>query len=1269
MTRLFEITHEDITQLSDSQLTDLLRRLLHIEVARFGMAAGSVSVALNINIPDGGEDGRIQWRKGPKGTDYLPARLTMFQCKAAKLNPTDCARELLRKRSIKLKPQVEEVLDAGGSYVLFTSQALSAGQTTARRKKMRDAIRNAGKQYADDADLHIYDANKIRDWTNHYIPAITAVCLWRGRPLLAGMQTWEYWSEFEGYQRFPFVPSDLTDGYVTQPHQDLAEPRRVARIVGLSGLGKTRLALEAFRPASQEQEAHLDLHHRVVYLDATLDIPNLVGTVSAWCSEGLEGILVVDNCDLRLHQQLQTHVQHTRSRLSLLTLDYNPDERTNIPTIRLEQSPDTLIQKILKQVYENLPTGELDRITQYAQGFPQMAVLLAKARLNEDPEMGNLRDDILLEKLLWGRRQGNDQARQVIAICALFEHVGFTAEREEEYVFVAKHIAGIDVDNFYGHIKEFQQRGVIDERGRYIRVVPLPLAVRLAADWWRRCRPARAHEIIAMEMPGGLAEALCDRVAKLDFLPEARELVQDLCGERGPFGQAEVLQSERGARLFRSLAETNPEAAAQALDRAFGSRPRKELLQMRAGRRDLTWTLEKLAFHRETFPLAARLLLAFAAAEIEHWSNNATGIFQQLFQVYLSGTETPPAERLTIIDEALASPDSHRHVVAVQALRRALKMSSFFRSGGVESQGSGPSLQDWKPPIRQGVFDYQEVFDYLDEVLRCLTTVAVGTGELAEQARDAIAGNIRGLVGYRRIEALDQAITSIIDRQGSYWPKALEQVRQTIHDDDLKIPQSSLQQLYRWEQLLQPRSIPERLRLIVSIPSWGDIRRDKNARFLNCAEERAQTLAEECARDPRPWMEHLQVVLQGEQRQGLVFGRRLGQCIDEPGPFINQALKVLARLNQGNANPLVLAAFLGSIKENHPELVGRTLDTVAHDRNLRPYLVELTRLIRPTVSDLHRILHLVGTGVIPIGELGMFSYGSVLDHLPSKDFIEFTDQLLTYGSPGVWVALNILLLHRYDKPAEWTMWKPQFRKILMHPGLGFADPPKAAGLHHWQDVATKLLEEGDAELARDIIQKMLAACTSEHFYFEFENTFQPVLRCLLTRYTDAVWPLLSDALLSDNIEMVQHLTSLFRHSYSPCTENEKELSVLSALPEGILLEWCQRQPTKVPSMLARIMPLLQREGERWTWTPLARAVIDRYGAQRAVLSALTSNLGIYSWSGFLVPYYEQQVYPLEQLRHHHIQEVRRWAGMQLGYVRQQILRESTHDAENELGIF
>jgi peptidoglycan/xylan/chitin deacetylase (PgdA/CDA1 family) len=106
-----------------------------------------------------------------------------------------------------------------------------------------------------------------------------------------------------------------------------------------------------------------------------------------------------------------------------------------------------------------------------------------------------------------------------------------------------------------------------------------------------------------------------------------------------------------------------------------------------------------------------------------------------------------------------------------------------------------------------------------------------------------------------------------------------------------------------------------------------------------------------------------------------------------------------------------------------------------------------------------------------------------------------------------------------------------------------------------------------------------------------------------------------------------------------------------------------------PAILARVMPLFRREGENWTWQPLARSIIDRYGQQRAVLSAITANLGSFSWSGSLVPYFERQIQPLEQLRIHHIPEVRRWAGEQLRYLRQQIGWENARDNEHELGLF
>src|SRR6266851_3685107 len=206
MTQLLEITHEDIGQLTDFQLTDLLRRLLHLEANHFNIAARSIAVSLNITVRDGGEDGRVQWSGGPASTDYIPNRLTMFQCKAMDIGPAACGKELCRKDSDQLKPQVESVLDAEGTYVLLTTQALNQLLIQERLTEMRKAIRTAGKSYAATADLHIYDANRIQAWTNCYIPAIIAVCLWRGRQLLPGMQTWEHWSERTEYQRFQQFP-------------------------------------------------------------------------------------------------------------------------------------------------------------------------------------------------------------------------------------------------------------------------------------------------------------------------------------------------------------------------------------------------------------------------------------------------------------------------------------------------------------------------------------------------------------------------------------------------------------------------------------------------------------------------------------------------------------------------------------------------------------------------------------------------------------------------------------------------------------------------------------------------------------------------------------------------------------------------------------------------------------------------------------------------------------------------------------------------------
>ena len=121
------------------------------------------------------------------------------------------------------------------------------------------------------------------------------------------------------------------------------------------------------------------------------------------------------------------------------------------------------------------------------------------------------------------------------------------------------------------------------------------------------------------------------------------------------------------------------------INRVFGGLSIGELKDVSNGRRHLVWALEKLVFRKETFTAAATLLRRLAAAETEDGiSNNASGQFKQLYQLYLSGTQADPVSRLLVLDEGLASSDPKERAVSFAALDTMLDSSHFGRSGGSE---------------------------------------------------------------------------------------------------------------------------------------------------------------------------------------------------------------------------------------------------------------------------------------------------------------------------------------------------------------------------------------------------------------------------------------------------------------------------------------------------------------------------------------------------------------------------------------------------------
>jgi hypothetical protein len=396
MSFIFEVQSLDIAELNDLQLTKLLNMLLRLEARTFGIAQRAVEVALNIRVADGGEDGRIQWNGDPDKTNFLPSCFVQFQNKATSITPSECANEVVDRHG-EVKAMVDEALESGAAYVLFTTQELNKGQKNARIKAIRGKFRKLKKAYADTVYIDIYDASKIQDWTNHYIPAITAVLSWIGRPLVPGLQTWSSWDKYEENHLFEYVADQQRAATTTSLREILAVPKCSARIIGLSGLGKTRLAFEICRGDSAED----GFQDRVAYIDAGSGIQNLPGIVSSWVQGGLDGLLVVDNCDLQTHKSLKREIERADSHLSLLTLHYNPEKDSETDPIILAAMDDQSIKSMLEPVYGKR-IADLGRVVAFAQGFPQMAVLLAKARLDQSRDMGSLTDDILVSKMLWG---------------------------------------------------------------------------------------------------------------------------------------------------------------------------------------------------------------------------------------------------------------------------------------------------------------------------------------------------------------------------------------------------------------------------------------------------------------------------------------------------------------------------------------------------------------------------------------------------------------------------------------------------------------------------------------------------------------------------------------------------------------------------------------------------------------------------------------------------------------------------------------------------
>jgi hypothetical protein len=329
---MLEVTGDDIAALSDEDLRALVGRLCEAELRRRTLPTSAVTWGGNQTATDGGLDVRVALASGTSIDGFVPRPNTGFQVKRQDMPRAAILGEMRPKGVVR--SVIEELANASGAYVIVSSTgSTSDSALKSRRDAMVEALR--GTAGAANLALDFYDRTRVATWARGHAGLIPWVRSRIGKAIL-GWQGYGSWSHApEGTNPIYLVDDaarirtgdkDEGDGLsategINRIRDALRIPGHVVRLVGLSGVGKTRLAEALFDSSVGATSLDPSL---AIYTDVACGpVPQPGGLASDLIAGRTPAILIIDNCPPDIHRQLSEIVRSAGSTVSVITVEYD----------------------------------------------------------------------------------------------------------------------------------------------------------------------------------------------------------------------------------------------------------------------------------------------------------------------------------------------------------------------------------------------------------------------------------------------------------------------------------------------------------------------------------------------------------------------------------------------------------------------------------------------------------------------------------------------------------------------------------------------------------------------------------------------------------------------------------------------------------------------------------------------------------------------------------------------------------------------------------
>ena len=1206
---MFDITPDEILQLNDIDLRTLVARLCEAELSSRGFSPAAVTWGGSQTAADGGLDVRVALPPDTKIDGYISRPSTGFQVKKPDMPRADIIAEM-RPDGV-IRPVIQRLADEAGAYIIVSSAGSTADSALQNRQNaLREALNDVGN--ADQLSTDFYDRTRLASWVRCHPGLISWVKEKVGRASVGWRPYGPWGGATEGPDaeyllddklrlhlgRHRDAPAQSVVQAIDGLRDELASAGKIVRLVGLSGVGKTRLAQALFDARIGSRPLPPSL---AIYTNLSDDPdPQPTGLASDLIANRTRAILIVDNCPPDLHRRLAEVCGGQSSTVSVLTIEYDvrDDQPERTQVVRLDTSSPALIEALLRQRYPHLSQVDARTIANASGGNARIAIALAET-VDRSDSISGLSDEELFQRL-FRQRQDSDNALLLAAqMCALvysFQGTALTGDESELPRLAA--LAGQAPAETFRHVRELLRRDLVQQRGPWRAVLPHAIANRLAA----RALEDTPYDFIDQQLISGgterLAKSFSRRLSFLHDQPAAIAIVERWFAPEGLLHNVSAL-NDTGRTMFNNVAPVLPEAALSALERVAVSSPD---LAASVWRQHLP-LLRSLAYDPPLFERSVHMLSRAALENRdERAAKEVADAFVSLFPICLSGTHATIEQRLAVIERLVRSDQPTARALGLRAMDAVLKTSHF--SGGYQFE-FGARSRDY------GFFpdNDEKLTGWYSAALTLIERLAQVDERFRNEMRGALARSFDGLwtiAGlYDQVESLSRGFAA-----DGFWREGWFACKHTLRFGSSQLDPQGAARLSRLEADLRPSNITEQVMAIALSERSGNFELeeleaidDDFTRASARLEARARELGEIVGADDTLFEQLLPGMLRGGVR-AWTFGQGLAATSPQTQATWTRLVEGLAQVPSEQQDVQVLRGFLAEVWKQDQDLVHSILDAMLATPDLAAFVPILQTAVDLDERGMDRLQRALRTGV-PVRMFRFLAYGRVTDRAPAGQFKDLL--LLIAAQPdGFDVALEILSMRFHSDRSDQRDHEPE----LLLAGAGLLRHIKfctdnSSKTYHLAEIVKACLAAADASPNAADVARQLREAVANHKTYSFNNN--ELLTALLQVQPAGVL----DALFAGSEDDRQAGLHVFDYLGAHRTNPADTISC------DTLVEWCNADKDVRYPLAAEFVSFRRHaeESASLVWSEQAVALLVGAPNPEKVLATFIARFQPTSWSG------------------------------------------------------